>query len=111
MRSRAGQLGVGVVVAAMAAAFAVAASRVEVTAAENTSFISGVVTSGKGPEAGVWVIAETGDFPAKLRKIVVTDDQGRFVLPELPPAQFDLWVRGYGLTDSKPVASRRGSRT
>jgi hypothetical protein len=110
MRSRAGQLGVGALVAAFAASFAITASRVEVAAAENTGFISGVVTSGKGPEAGVWVIAETKDFPAKLRKIVVTDDQGRFVLPELPPAQFDLWVRGYGLTDSKPVGVKAGQQ-
>ena len=57
MRSRAGQLGVGMLAAAIAAVFAVTASRVEVTAAENTSFISGVVTSSKGPEAGGWVIA------------------------------------------------------
>ena len=110
MRSRTGQLGVGVLAAAAAAAIAIAAARVEVAAAENTGFISGVVTSGKGPEAGVWVIAETKDFPAKLRKIVVTDDQGRFVLPELPPAQFDLWVRGYGLTDSKPMTAKSGQQ-
>ena len=58
----------------------------------------------------MWVIAETRDFPAKLRKIVVTDDQGRFVLPELPPAQFDLWVRGYGLTDSKPMTAKSGQQ-
>ena len=110
MRSRAGQLSIAALVAAFAAVVAVAASRVEVAAAENTSFISGVVTSSNGPEAGVWVIAETKDFPAKLRKIVVTDDQGRFMLPELPPAQFDLWVRGYGLTDSKPVGIKAGQQ-
>ena len=110
MRSRAGQLSIAALVAAFAAVVAVAASRVEVAAAENTSFISGVVTSSNGPEAGVWVIAETTDFPAKLRKIVVTDDQGRFMLPELPPAQFDLWVRGYGLTDSKPVGIKAGQQ-
>src|SRR5918998_562600 len=98
MRKRAGQLGLG----------AMTAGRVEVRAAENTRFISGVVTSSNGPEAGVWVIAESRDFPTKLRKIVVTDDQGRFVLPELPPAQFQLWVRGYGLTDSKPVNAKAG---
>ena len=110
MRSRAGQLGIGVLGAACAASLAIAASRVDVAAAENTGFISGVVTSSKGPEAGVWVIAETKDFPAKLRKIVVTDDQGRFVLPELPAARFDLWVRGYGLTDSKPTAAKSGQQ-
>src|SRR5436190_10856806 len=112
MLRRAGQLGFGAILAAAVAAlaFALAAGHVEVNAAENTGFISGVVTSSKGPEAGVWVIAETKDFPAKLRKIVVTDDQGRFVLPELPPARFDLWVRGYGLTDSKPTAARSGQQ-
>ena len=110
MRSRVGQLSIAALVAAFAAVVAVAASRVEVAAAENTSFISGVVTSSNGPEAGVWVIAETKDFPTKLRKIVVTDDQGRFMLPELPPAQFDLWVRGYGLTDSKPVGIKAGQQ-
>src|SRR5262245_28409398 len=42
--------------------------------------IGGVVNSSKGPEAGVWVIAETTSLPTKFHKIVVTDDQGRFVL-------------------------------
>jgi hypothetical protein len=37
--------------------------------------IGGVVTSTKGPEAGVWVIAQTSDLPAPYIKIVVTDDQ------------------------------------
>ena len=65
--------------------------------------IAGVVTSSKGPEAGVWVIAETTDLPTKLRKIVVTDDQGRYLLPDLPKANYDVWVRGYGLVDSPKV--------
>ena len=62
--------------------------------------IGGVVTSSKGPEAGVWVIAETSDLPTKFRKIVVTDDAGRFVVPDLPKANYKVWVRGYGLVDS-----------
>jgi hypothetical protein len=62
--------------------------------------IAGVVTSAHGPEAGVWVIAETQDFPTGYRKIVVTDDRGRYVIPELPKANYDVWVRGYGLVDS-----------
>jgi hypothetical protein len=70
--------------------------------------IGGVVTSLKGPEAGVWVIAETTDFQTKLRKIVVTDDQGRYLLPELPKANYKVWVRGYGLVDSNPVMSTPG---
>jgi hypothetical protein len=70
--------------------------------------IGGVVTSSHGAEAGVWVIAETKDFQTKLRKIVVTDDQGRFLLPELPKANYKVWVRGYGLVDSTPVESAPG---
>src|SRR5688572_9429297 len=59
--------------------------------------ISGVVTGPSGPEAGVWVIAETSDLPTKFVKIVVTDDSGRYVIPELPRARYEVWVRGYGL--------------
>ena len=70
--------------------------------------IGGVVTSSKGPEAGVWVIAETTDLPTKFRKIVVTDDAGRYLLPELPKATYKVWVRGYGLVDSKPVQATPG---
>jgi hypothetical protein len=70
--------------------------------------IGGVVTSSKGPEAGVWVIAETADLPTKFRKIVVTDDQGRYLLPELPRANYRVWVRGYGLVDSKPEPATPG---
>src|SRR5438094_288750 len=65
--------------------------------------IGGVVTSTKGPEAGVWVIAETADLPTKFVKIVVTDDDGRYVLPQLPKANYQWWSRGYGLVDSPPV--------
>src|SRR5712675_1078637 len=72
------------------------------------SDLGGVVTSPNGPEAGVWVIAETQDLPTKFVKIVVTDDRGRFVLPELPKASYDIWVRGYGLTDSPKVQSEPG---
>ena len=62
--------------------------------------LGGVVRGPNGPEAGVWVIAETKDLPTNLVKIVVTDDQGRYVLPDLPKANYDVWVRGYGLVDS-----------
>jgi hypothetical protein len=64
--------------------------------------IGGVVTSTKGPEAGVWVIAETTDLPTKFVKIVVTDNSGRYLLPQLPKASYKVWVRGYGLVDSPP---------
>ena len=71
--------------------------------------IAGVVTSARGPEAGVWVIAETTDTPTKFRKIVVTDERGRYLLPDLPTkATFSIWVRGYGLVDSAPVRSTPG---
>jgi len=70
--------------------------------------LGGVVTSANGPEAGVWVIAETTDLPTKLAKIVVTDERGRYVLPELPKASYSVWVRGYGLVDSPKVRTAPG---
>jgi hypothetical protein len=71
--------------------------------------IAGVVTSAKGPEAGVWVIAETTELPTRFAKIVVTDDQGRYLIPELPRANYSVWVRGYGLSDSAKVHATPGS--
>ncbi len=65
--------------------------------------IGGTVTSAKGPEAGVWVIAETKDLPTRFIKIVVTDDKGQYLIPDLPKAKYKVWVRGYGLVDSDPV--------
>src|SRR5215469_6366144 len=70
--------------------------------------IGGVVTSSKGPEAGVWVVAETTGLPTKYVKIVVTDDGGRYLLPDLPKANYTVWVRGYGLVDSPKVQSAPG---
>jgi hypothetical protein len=67
------------------------------------SYITGVVQGAQGPEAGVWVIAETKDLPTNFIKIVVTDDQGRFMLPDLHGASYRVWVRGYGLVDSTPI--------
>ena len=72
--------------------------------------IGGVVTGPSGPEAGVWVIAETKGLPTRLIKSVVTDDQGRYLLPDLPKATYDVWVRGYGLVDSPKVRRRRARR-
>jgi hypothetical protein len=75
------------------------------------SSIGGTVVnaaSGK-PEAGVWVIAET-KLAVPFRKIVVTDDQGRFLVPDLPAACYDVWVRGYGLKDSEKTKAQRGSQ-
>ena len=74
----------------------------------DNSDIGGVVTSVNGPEAGVWVIAETTNLPTKFVKIVVTDDQGRYLIPDLPKANYTVWVRGYGLVDSPKVRSRPG---
>ena len=71
--------------------------------------IGGVVRGAGGPEAGVWVIAETTDFDTLYRKIVVTDDAGRYVLPDLPDARYRVWVRGYGLRDSEPVTRTPGT--
>ena len=70
--------------------------------------IGGVVTSSKGPEAGVWVIAETTDLPTKFARIVVTDDQGRYLIPDLPTANYSVWVRGYGLVDSPKMRAKPG---
>jgi hypothetical protein len=69
--------------------------------------IGGQVVGSPG-EAGVWVIAETDDLPTKYRKIVVTDDDGNFVIPDLPSATYNVWVRGYGLKDSTPIQASPG---
>ena len=70
--------------------------------------LGGMVTGPNGPEAGVWVIAETTDLPTKFAKIVVTDDRGRYVIPDLPNANYRVWVRGYGLADSPKVQTAPG---
>ena len=73
--------------------------------------IGGVVRGAKGPEAGVWVIAETNELPTKFAKIVVTDDQGRYVIPDLPPnVNYEVWVRGYGLVDSPKLRAKPGQQ-
>ena len=74
----------------------------------DTGVITGVVTSAQGPEEGVWVLAETRDLPTVFRKTVVTGDGGRFLLPQLPNASYEVWVRGYGLVDSARVAASVG---
>src|SRR5262245_30904609 len=70
--------------------------------------IGGIVTGPNGPEAGVWVIAETSDLPTKFARIVVTNEQGQYVVPDLPKANYTLFVRGYGLVDSPRVKAERG---
>ena len=80
------------------------------TVAVDGDDIGGVVTGPKGPEAGVWVIAESTGTPTRLIKSVVTDDQGRYLIPDLPNATYDVWVRGYGLVDSPKVKSTPGKQ-
>ncbi len=95
-------------VAALAIAVVLTGSVVEVSAQQSAppavaidnDDIGGVVTGASGPEAGVWVIAETTELPTRFVKMVVTDDQGRYVVPDLPKAKYKVWVRGYGLVDS-----------
>ena len=70
--------------------------------------IGGVVTGPNGPEAGVWVIAETTDLPTRFVRIVVTDDEGRYLIPDLPSASYGVWVRGYGLVDSEKLQASPG---
>src|SRR3954463_4466977 len=72
--------------------------------------IGGVVSGPKGPEAGVWGIAETTDLPTKYAKVVVTDDKGRYLIPDLPKASYTVWVRGYGLVDSAKTTAEPGKR-
>ena len=102
MRRKLERLAVGVLLVLGTVGLAVSAQGAD------PAVIAGVVTSSAGPEAGVWVIAETGDLPTKFRKIVVTNDEGRFLLPELPEASYSVWVRGYGLVDSTPVPAAPG---
>jgi hypothetical protein len=80
------------------------------TVAIDNDDIGGVVTGPNGPEAGVWVIAETTELPTRYAKMVVTDDQGRYVLPDLPVANYSVWARGYGLVDSPKVRAKPGQQ-
>src|SRR5207249_6919486 len=74
----------------------------------NANAVGGTVTSRFGPEAGVWVIAETTELGTRFAKIVVTDERGRYVIPDLPKANYSVWVRGYGLVDAPKVQSAPG---
>src|SRR5205085_12667327 len=101
-----------VAAAAIVAVLAGLPARVEAQQAPSVAIgdtdLGGVVRGPNGPEAGVWVIAETTDLPTRMAKIVVTDDQGRYVLPDLPKANYNVWVRGYGLVDSQKVQTNPG---
>jgi hypothetical protein len=93
---------------AAALALAPAQLRAQVNVAIDADDIGGVVSGPNGPEAGVWVIAETTELGTKMAKMVVTDDQGRYLIPDLPKAHYKVWVRGYGLVDSPKVDSEPG---
>jgi hypothetical protein len=98
------RLAIAFVVAAMFATFVPADVPID------ADDIGGTVTGPNGPEAGVWVIAETHDLPVRYIKIVVTDDQGRYVVPDLPRGRYDVWARGYGLVDSAKTPSEPGKQ-
>jgi hypothetical protein len=99
-----------VAMAGMVVAMPAPASAQTAAVAIDNDDIGGVVTGARGPEAGVWVIAETTDLPTKYAKSVVTDDQGRYVIPDLPSANYQVWVRGYGLVDSPKVRAKPGQQ-
>ena len=104
-----GLLGVGIAVFLAASLARLSAGQVaNGPIAIDADDIGGVVTSAKGPEAGVWVIAETTSLPTKYSKTVVTDDRGRYLVPDLPKGTYTVWVRGYGLVDSQKVQSAPG---
>jgi hypothetical protein len=100
-------LGFAVLAASWSSLQALQAPRPAPVAIDNDD-IGGVVTGPRGPEAGVWVIAETTELNTKFVRIVVTDDNGRYLVPDLPSANYRVWVRGYGLVDSAAVRSTPG---
>ncbi len=77
--------------------------------AKNSGNVGGQVKSNGGVEAGVWVIAETSEFDTFFARIVVTDEAGRFVIPDLPDANYQVWVRAYGLLDSDKKTIKPGN--
>src|ERR687898_384406 len=93
---------------ALGVSFSSIAARQQSVPQVDADDLGGVVRSSKGPEAGVWVIAETNDLPTPYVKIVVTDDRGRYLLPDLPRAAYTVFVRGYGLVDSTRVSATPG---
>jgi hypothetical protein len=104
-----GKVALGVGLIWVVALVAIRAGQLGIDAvAIDSDDIGGVVAGAKGPEAGVWVIAETADLATKFAKIVVTDDRGRYLLPDLPKANYNVWVRGYGLVDSQKVKAAPG---
>ena len=110
MDTRTLYLGVAAIAVALIAAPAPLCAQQAATAQVSigSDNIGGVVMGSNGPEAGVWVIAETTDLPTRLIKSVVTDDQGRYLIPELPKANYEVFARGYGLKNSARQKSEPG---
>ena len=105
-------LTVGIIIGLVVCAGVVSGTRAAQTKGEaiaiDSDDLAGTVTGPSGPEAGVWVIAETTDLPTPFARIVVTDDRGRYLVPDLPKASYRVWVRGYGLVDSPKIQTTPG---
>ena len=105
-------LTVGIIIGLVVCAGVVSGTRAAQTKGEaiaiDSDDLAGTVTGPSGPEAGVWVIAETTDLPTPFARIVVTDDRGRYLVPDLPKANYRVWVRGYGLVDSPKIQTTPG---
>jgi hypothetical protein len=91
--STAAMIGFAALSGAFLALVSAAANAQQAAVAIDNDDIGGVVRGPAGPEAGVWVIAETTELPTKFAKMVVTDDQGRYVIPDLPSnVNYQVWV-------------------
>src|SRR5215510_3171251 len=113
LRSSAAAIGIAALSGAALIVLVHSARAQQATAAPtiDSDDIGGVVRAPNGQaEAGVWVIAETTDLPTKFARMVVTDDQGRYVIPDLPVANYQVWVRGYGLVDSPKLRAKPGQQ-
>ena len=108
MHSFIGKVALGIGLLAIVALVNTRAQQGTAAVAIDPDDIGGTVTGAGGPEAGVWVIAESTELPTKFAKIVVTDDRGRYLIPDLPKANYNVWVRGYGLVDSQKVKAAPG---
>ncbi len=62
-----------------------------------TSAASSPAGSGRKPASGS--SRETTDLGTRFAKMAVTDERGRYVMPDLPKAHYRVWVRGYGLVE------------
>src|ERR1044071_5402893 len=93
-RTRKPELTIGAACLALVASFFLVTARAQQPAvAIDGDDIGGVVTSANGPEAGGRGSAGTRALPVRYIKAVVTDDRGRFVVPDLPKANYAVWAR------------------